>query len=308
MKDKRPLILDMDGSVSGQKTLVSLHNPEIIGLKDIAPKARFWMTDKTKAVLKDRIASRRNGAVTFLGSGDFHHITSILMEDIKEPVTIIDFDHHPDWDLLLPMLHCGSWVSRTLKQANVKKIVELGPSSNELSEFRIQTCDIDALKDDRLEIYPYSHRPTRTYLKKVPENISIRALNGPLAGRIYWNELKDKNLPEFLRHVLKRLPSENVYISIDKDCLTNNDSITNWHEGRLSLEDLLLSLRVIKQNSNIVGVDICGDYSKPVLAGRLKNIIVNMNHPKGNRAEKIPLDEVNRINEQTNLRILELLS
>lgn len=307
MTDKRPLILDLDGSITIQKALLSLHDPEIIDLKDIAPEARFWMNKKTKAALKDRIKSRRNNAVTFLGSGDFHHIANILIEDIKEPVTIIDFDHHPDWDIMLPMLHCGSWVKKTLVQANVKKIIELGPSSDDLSDIWIQTCAIDALKDSRLEIYPYSHPTTTTYLKRVPNNISIRTTNGPLTSRICWNDLKDKNIPEFLRHLLKRLPSENVYVSIDKDCLTNHYSLTNWEEGRLSLDDLLLSLRVIKQNSNIVGVDICGDYSKPVLAGRLKNFIVKMNHPKGNRAETMPLNDVTRINEETNLKILELL-
>jgi hypothetical protein len=307
MQNKRPLVLDLDGTLTSQKTLMSRHSPEIIDLKDIAPLARFWMTDKTKAILKDRLRSRQKDAITFLGSGDFHHLANILIEDVLEPVTIIDFDYHPDWDILLPLLHCGSWVTRTLKQPNVNKVIELGPSSDDLSNIWIQTCAIDALKDNRLEIYPYSHRPTTTYFNRVPGNISINVHNTLLTSTITWNELKNKNLSEFLRHVLKRLPSENVYISIDKDCLMNDYSLTNWEEGRFSLDDLLLMLRVIKENSRIVGVDICGDYSKPVLSGLLKKVIVKMNHPKENRALTTPPNEVTRINEETNLRILELL-
>ena len=36
----------------------------------------------------------------------------------------------------------------------------------------------DSLKDDRLEIYPYQHKPTKVFFKKIPENISVGVKRG----------------------------------------------------------------------------------------------------------------------------------
>ena len=307
MPDNFIRILDLDGSVTKQASLVARYNPEIIDLKEIGPRARFWMNKRTRSLIKERLSALPRARVTFTGSGDFHHISDILIEGIEGPITVIDFDFHPDWDVLLPFLNCGSWVSSILKRDNVQKVIELGPSSEDLSTVWIETCDLDALKNDRLEIYPYSHHRTKVFLKKVPANISIECDKGPFSSTIRWNELRGKNAPEFLRHVLTRLPTENVYISIDKDCLTLEGALTNWEEGRLSLDDLLHMLHIIKEKTNIVGIDITGDYSKPVISGWLKNIVSHFNHPRDCKAVNMPEDAVTKLNEETNLRLLELL-
>ena len=50
-----------------------------------------------------------------------------------------------------------------------------------------------------------------------------------------------------------------LYISIDKDALSEACSITDWDQGNMPLEELLKSLETIYSNHEIIGVDICGD-------------------------------------------------
>ncbi len=118
---------------------------------------------------------------------------------------------------------------------------------------------------------------------------------------------KNKNLKDFFSSIISRLSEKNVYLSIDKDCLDNKSAITNWEEGKLSIEELLLMLKMIKENLNIVGLDITGDYSKVSVRGALKIFFSRLDHPKEVRAEKIPQEEITGINERANLKILENL-
>ena len=111
-------ILDFDGSLTSQKKLLSAHNPKIIDFRDLSSAARLWMSRKTAGIISLRLEGV-SGGINFLGSGDFHHISSLNTEKISEPFILIIFDFHPDWDILPPFLGCGSWVTRSLKNKNI---------------------------------------------------------------------------------------------------------------------------------------------------------------------------------------------
>src|SRR5438552_4118621 len=53
------------------------------------------------------------------GSGDFHHLTAVLLREMREPVTVVCFDNHPDWDVRPPRWACGGWTNRALELPNV---------------------------------------------------------------------------------------------------------------------------------------------------------------------------------------------
>jgi hypothetical protein len=146
------------------------------------------------------------------------------------------------------------------------------------------------------------------FLKKIPKNVSVRIENGLFFSKICWDELKNKKLEDFFQDLLKRMPAKKVYVSIDKDCLTNDYSLTNWEEGRFSLDELLLFLKLIKENLDIVGLDITGDYSPISLKGTFKKIASYLDHPKGIKANALPESLVTEINENTNLKILQFLN
>lgn len=300
-------VLDFDGSVIKQRNLLARYPHQVIPLQDLGPRARFWMNSRTHAQIRERIGREGRNSVTFLGSGDFHQVSPILLSRFEEPVSLIVFDLHPDWDTLPPRFGCGSWVTEALRSGNIRKCVLAGIGSEDISSPGIQSGNLAALGADRLEIYPYHHAPTRVFLRTVPANISLKAQRSFLRTKIYWDDLRSKDLGEFFRRLISRLPSKKAYISIDKDCLRNEYALTNWEEGRLSLDELILMLKALKEGLEIAGLDITGEYSEIAVAGRLKGVFSRLDHPRAVRAAKLLPEEVNAVNESTNLKILEAL-
>ncbi len=300
-------ILDFDGSLIRQKNLLGRHRPSVVGLADLGPAARLWAGKKTAAAIQGRLDPAAKHAITFLGSGDFHHVSSLLLRQFEEPLTLIVFDFHPDWDILPPRLGCGSWVSRALEQPNVSKVLLLGPSSDDLASPAIHTGNLQALKNRRLEVYPYAHAPTRVMFRSVPANPSITLRHRGPATDIVWTPLRGKRLQPFTEEVLQRCGAKKAYVSIDKDCLRAAHALTNWEEGCLGLDELLLMLRVIRENMEIVGLDIAGEYSVPVLAARFKSLCSRLDHPAAFSAAAKPEARIDSVNEQTNLELLNLL-
>ena len=266
------------------------------------------MDKKTMKDIEGRIQGSLKNSITFLGSGDFHHISHILINQFEQPLSLIIFDFHPDWDTLPPHFGCGSWLTQTLKNKNILKCILIGVSSTDISSWWVESGNLDSLKDNKVEIYPYSHRPSLAFFKDVPANISLKIEKGFFYNKLYWNELKGKDLTGFFLSLLKRIPTEQVYISIDKDCLKKEYALTNWEEGHMSLEEFLLMLKLIKENLDIIGMDITGDYSKISLAGSYKRFFSRLDHPKNIDAEKFSASFITATNEETNLKILELLA
>lgn len=300
-------ILNLDNSVIRQKRLLERFDPSIVDLTDLGPKYRLYSSIETDQAVRERLNEFPPSDITFLGSGDFHHIASLLISGFSEDISVISFDYHPDWDTLPPKISCGSWVTRVLGQSNVKKVILLGISSGEISPSMIQTGNFNSLRNDRIEIYPYQHSPTRLFLKRIPKNVSVTIKRGLFSNEIHWHELKDKNIAEFLHHILHRLPTKKVYVTIDKDCLRRSYSLTNWEEGHFELEELLLMLKLIKENKDLAGVDITGDYSDVLAEGFVRRAIIGIDHPRAFSAKDKELSVIDSVNEETNIRILELL-
>jgi arginase family enzyme len=210
------------------------------------------------------------------------------MDKFAEDFCVIIFDMHPDLDSTFPKFSCGSWVNLITPKTAIKKIVMIGPSSEDLSFPHNMTFNFSYFKDGRVELYPFYHKP------------SITAF-----GRIVWDNLRDKNIKQFMAGTIDRLPSKNVYISIDKDCLKRDYAVTNWEEGPVTLDWLLEALGVLRDNANIIGMDITGDYSPIKADSVIKKICTALDHPR-QAAREMDMEKINRINEDTNMKILEL--
>ncbi|MBF0618670.1 MAG: hypothetical protein HQL19_00720 [Candidatus Omnitrophica bacterium] len=302
-------ILDFDGTVAGQEGLVRRYQPVISDLKALGPAVRLWSNRQNANKVKNILSPELKNAVTFLGSGDFHHISSLLVEQFDAPITVIVFDHHPDWDILPPKLGCGSWVSRILRRPNVKKVILLGISSDDISSYSIQTGNLKALHQSRVEIYPYAHEPTFTLFQKVPaDNVSVRVENGIFRSKISWTELKGKDLTAFFMGLLGRIETQQVYLSLDKDCLQSGYALTNWEEGLFPWEGFELLLKLIREHLDIAGCDVTGDYSVPIMNGKIKTILAEMDHPRAFSAKGHDAAAIQALNQAQNLKILEVLA
>jgi len=305
MLNKAIRILNFDNSIIQQSKLLCQYPAEVIDFTSLAPTARLFMSGAVRQKIVDSLILQEKNYPTFLGSGDFHHISEILTSQINQPASLVVFDFHPDWDILPPRFGCGSWVSQALKNKNISKCVLLGMGSDDLSGFALQTGNLAALVESRLEIYPFMHKPSRVYFRSIAENNSIVVKNGFLSSRIIWHELEKEDSAEFTLKLIKRLPAQKVYISIDKDCLKSNFALTNWEEGALRLDQLLTMLKLMRNNLDIIGLDVVGDYSVPAISSRLKAVFSRLDHPKRLAVDNCPADLILKINEQTNLAILQ---
>lgn len=307
MLDPTARILDFDGSLIRQQALLARYRPDIIDCTRLGPAARLWASETTAAAIRKALSPLPGHAVTLTGSGDFHHVSHLLLSRFAEPLTLIVFDFHPDWDLLPPRLGCGSWVSRALGLAHVDKVILLGPSSADLAPPALYTGNLQAFKSGRLELYPYERAPSRVLLRRVPDNPSLRVARVGPVSTIGWTCLRGRDLRSFMKEVLGRCGAGRAYVSIDKDCLRAEHALTNWEEGRLSLDELLVMLEVIRDTMDIIGADITGEYSAPVLPGPCKRFCSRLDHPADYTARTAPADRINAVNERTNLALLELL-
>ena len=308
MLDKRIRVLNFDNSIIAQRKLLSRYPAQVTDFTSLASSVRLYISASLRQKIADFLKPEEKKYPTFLGSGDFHHISEILTSQIDQPACLVVFDFHPDWDICLPRFGCGSWVSQALKNKNISKCILIGMGSLDLSWPALQTGNIGVLADNRLEIYPYRHKPSRVYFKNIGQNYSITANKGFFSHKITWDQLENKDLVKFTSELIKRLPAQKVYISIDKDCLNKDSALTNWEEGFLRLDQLLTMLKVMRDNLDIIGLDVTGDYSIPEVTGRIKAVISRLDHPKKLVVNNYPADLINRVNEQTNLALLQEIS
>lgn len=114
--------------------------------------------------IKARLGERKQKGITFLGSGNYHYVTYILLQEITEPFTLVLFDNHTDLvasDEKCTLLSCGSWVSFALKKIPLlKQVIIIGPTSVQSHQTRLP----------RVTIYPFNIKHPY-YLKSVLSSI-----------------------------------------------------------------------------------------------------------------------------------------
>jgi hypothetical protein len=91
---------------------------------------------------------------------------------------------------------------------------------------------------------------------------------------------------------------ENVYVTIDLDCLNSDEAVTNWEPGRFTAADVEWALKRLREYSQIIGGDVCGAYSPPAYARFKQRFAAEFDHPK------IQLPDAERL-RQINLATLE---
>jgi arginase family enzyme len=253
-------IFDLDGSLRAQSSLINAADWQsacTFDLRDLGPRLRLWSRNATMAKARERIAAARADAtITLLGSGDFHHVASLLHERVAEPFTLIHFDNHPDWVRFAPRWHCGSWINRALALPLVARAITIGPCSDDLVTPGLKGGNLAALGSGRLVLHPWQH---------VPSKVWRRIADGPghrwTDGFVHWRNLAERSLDEATREVIGEIPTDAVWISIDKDVLPEETVLTNWDQGRMPLDALLGFVAAIGAARRVIGADICGEYA-----------------------------------------------
>jgi arginase family enzyme len=195
------------------------------------------------------------------GSGDFHHLTALRLRSVAEPIVLTSFDNHPDWDVRPPKWACGGWVNRALELPSVRLASIWGCGNFECWWPHQIFGNRRAERAGILEVHPWAD-------------------DRPLKDRDRKGAILRDNWREHFQEFARRLTGENVYVTIDLDCLCIEEAVTNWESGRFTVTDLEWALGKLRESSRIIRGDICGAYSPPNYARWKQGFAAEFDRPK----------------------------
>lgn len=228
-----------------------------------------------------------NLATPFLlyGSGDFHYLTALRLRSVTESIALVSFDNHPDWDVRPPKWACGGWVNRALELPNVRLVSVWGCGNFECWWPHRIFGNRRAERAGKLEVHPWAD-------------------DRPLGDRQRTGAILRDTWREHFEEFAKALAGENVYVTIDLDCLRIEQAVTNWEAGCFTVAELEWALGKLREFSRMVGGDLCGAYSRPQYARWKQRFAGEFDRPK------LPppnLEEARTINVATLRKLWPLL-
>jgi arginase family enzyme len=147
-----------------------------------------------------REAQKELAPFVLYGSGDFHHLTALWVRQVAEPVVLVSFDHHPDWDIRPPRWCCGSWVNRALELPRVQKVYVWGSGQSK------------SWWTDRLFGNRRAEREGRLEINRLLKGHSRPEQDGRGA-------IVPANWRERFSAFVRVLGDSNLYVTIDLDCM-----------------------------------------------------------------------------------------
>jgi hypothetical protein len=256
----------------------------VIDAREWGPQLRFCAPPRIVEKFYREFESRcQSGSdlFTLYGSGDYHYLSALWLRRFNEPLVLVSFDNHPDWAITPPKWACGGWINRALELPHVQHVAIWGCGNFECWWPHDIFANRSAQRSGRLEVHPWADdRPPEDQQRP---------------GVILQNNWRD-----LFGKFVADLGRANVYVTIDLDCLRNEDALTNWENGRFAVADVEWALGKLHAQTRIVGGDICGAYSPPKYARWKQEFAANWDHPK---IQPPTADEI----QKTNFGALERL-
>ena len=210
-----------------------------------------YCDDEAQAILRKQIEFSKTPAlrqaqgpssistpgIHFFDNGNYHYMSKLWTDSIREPFDLVVFDHHPDMQppRFEGILSCGGWIKEVLDNNKfVQNVTVIGVADHLVEEIQEDLTHANA--DDFLNRVTIIRE---SELNTLPQNLSSRVCNE-----------------------LASIHSSSLYISIDKDALNTQEAATNWDQGSLTFEQLAETLQALAQNRKILGIDICGERAR----------------------------------------------
>src|SRR6185437_11419552 len=195
--------LDLDGAWDAED-----FDFPTLSLRQWGPRMRYVARRRDVEALWRELEGKLPAVVVY-GSGDFHHLAGMLIRRAgPAPVTLISFDNHPDWDIRPPSWSCGGWAARALR-GGAERVSVWGCGNFELRFPSRLFADRAALKSGRLEIHPWAERQ--------PEGVCQR-----------FNCMRREDWRGRFEEFAKTLTARRIYVTVDMDCLSAEEAVTNW--------------------------------------------------------------------------------
>jgi arginase family enzyme len=281
------LILDFDGSVG------SLPGAGTIPLRSKQETFRFGCRMNVLGELGRNIAAALDARpdVVFMGSGDYHHVSYLLVERLRvlrSRIHLVVFDNHPD-NMRYPFgIHCGSWVWHVSRLPFVAGVHVVGITSTDVEAGHLWENHLAPLYSGKVKYFCVNRN------LKMMRRIGIRNCRSFSSTAAMLGELSA---------ALASSPDP-VYLSIDKDVLAPDVVQTNWDQGVMRLEELTAAICALR--GRIVASDVVGDVSVYRYRSRFKRFLTGLE-----RQPVIPaaaLREWQAQHQQVNRQLLSLLS
>lgn len=285
-----PVILNFDQSVG------EIKNAKTIDVTKWQDTIRFGCSaNKFRAFKKTLQQSlpEHYGPI-LMGSGDYHHISLLLIERLaaqysaKNPIEVVIFDNHPDNMRYLFGIHCGSWVSYVARLPFVSHVHVLGISSHDIGITHFWENRWTPLFQKKLTYW--SLDVNVSWAKKIGLNHAFRHFSSP-----------DDLIANFLSEQYHS--TQPVYLSIDKDVLSEDVIHTNWDQGKLQTYHILDTITSIK--SRIIGSDITGELSIWQSSNWFKRFLSSLDKQPAISPDK--LSDWQQEQHQLNLTLLKAL-
>lgn len=281
---KNSVILNFDGSVSFPPET----GVDRLDLRVHEERFRYYarfadLKDLQKAILNTIGAHN----VFFLGNGDFHHLSWLLIKSRPEKnLQVVVFDNHPDNMFFPRAVHCGSWVYHASKLPNVAGVSVLGVASRDLSGIDLFQNRFSVIKSGKVRYYCLAP------VSKLAQTLSGKKIDDLSALR--------EGLPEILRKLaVAGLP---VYLSIDKDVLSPEAVKTTWDQGRLTEAELMECVKAVAPS--VVAADVTGDISTYSFKSSVKKIVRWID---GFEAAPVDIELERKRHTELNMKILAAL-
>lgn len=254
----KPVILDFDQSTG------NVPGAALIKLSAWQDEIRYGCSMKTfkrLGNLLDRDLPPDYGTV-LMGSGDFHHVSALLVEkacsrlESSDSLELVVFDNHPD-NMRFPFgIHCGSWISHAAELNRVSHIHVLGITSGDIGVAHAWENRLKPLYAGKLTYWCMD--VNIGWMKAVGLGRAARRFDSP-----------DELVDAFTEAQCQRqLP---VYLSIDKDAFSKETVCTNWDQGSMAEPHLLRIIDVLK--SRLIASDINGEVSNWTYQNRWKRCL-----------------------------------
>lgn len=246
-----PLVLDFDGSAG------TLPGAMVLALAQWHQRIRFGCTLRSMAALRRVLLDLMppDPGPVFTGSGDFHHVSLLLIERLaaRGPLDVVVLDNHPD-NMRYPWgIHCGSWVSHVARLPFVRQVQVMGITSPDVSLRHALENRLLPLWRGRVSYWCLGSDVR--WAPRVGLQSAIRGFDSPRAMLdVFAEQQSARNVP--------------VYLSIDKDVLSARVARTNWDQGQMTEADIVEAASRVC--SRLAGCDVTGDVSLAHYTSRWK--------------------------------------
>jgi len=258
MRAEPPVILNFDNSIG------ELPQARSLDLTAWQERIRFAASRRAFTALAAELARLLPPPAAcgpyFLGSGDYHHVSYILIKRLGESLAaaarasgetaagllldVVVLDNHPD-NMRYPFgIHCGSWISHLAALPFIGRIDVAGITSGDIGPAHAVENRLKPLLSGKLTYWSVG--------------VSVGWARRLGLGRAF------RSFPS-VAELAAALAAERggagrpLYFSLDKDVLARSVAQTNWDQGRMELADLTGIIKALKPR--ICGADIVGEVS-----------------------------------------------